>query len=364
MHSELGDIPCPFFGSTCNCAALPQENLLRALVSKKENGKETLEKYHESLKQLGAIQEAEREGARRVVEENESKRREVDTMQGKVAQLINCIESTFLRGQTVPCPWCGDGCSKDDACMHVKHCDKNWCFCCGRPSGNEAGECQRGSDGRGCDSISLLIERNPGWGQFHYGLETAGEGALQEFLRRQIMFFLRDLKERTDENVWEQMQFENKNKLQNVVGGNRSILWEEIDDAEYPLFGNNKEVVLTTKRRDLLEGRARRVALQAHSQAVTTLIRLQDLLVPTLINMGFEQDLVEKMMEMDIRAIINLDWTNDRNIEELVAVMLTLQEDARAKSQEENDRAAEEETNSAEETQGRRVGVANNPIIL
>ena len=96
------------------------------------------------------------------------------------------------RGQTVPCPFCGDGGSKDDACMHMSHCGRSWCFCCGRPSGHEAGQCARG--GGGCDASSYNLESNPGWNNFARGGESRGEGALQEFLRRRVAFFLRELK--------------------------------------------------------------------------------------------------------------------------------------------------------------------------
>ena len=76
--------------------------------------------------------------------------------------------------------------------MHMSHCGRSWCFCCGRPSGHEAGQCARG--GGGCDASSYNLESNPGWNNFARGGESRGEGALQEFLRRRVAFFLRELK--------------------------------------------------------------------------------------------------------------------------------------------------------------------------
>lgn len=52
-----------------------------------------------------------------------------------------------------------------------------------------------------------------------------------------MRYYLRLVKERTDHELWEELSRTEPNLLHNTPTHGRSISWNEIDGAEYPLFG-------------------------------------------------------------------------------------------------------------------------------
>ena len=60
---------------------------------------------------------------------------------------------------------------------------------------------------------------------------------LQEFHRRRMRYYLRLVKERTDQALWQELSRTEPNLLHNTPTLGRCIRWDEIDGAEHPLFG-------------------------------------------------------------------------------------------------------------------------------
>jgi hypothetical protein len=85
-----GEIPCPFFSAGCSCAALPHAAFLAVLASAPAHAG-TLRLYEDSCAQLGAIEAAEREAARRAREAEEQRRREAEGLPGRVVALAERI---------------------------------------------------------------------------------------------------------------------------------------------------------------------------------------------------------------------------------------------------------------------------------
>jgi hypothetical protein len=84
----------------------------------------------------------------------------------------------------------------------------------------------------------LYIEENEGWKYFSITQhESEGEGARQEFHRRVMAFRLRELKEEIAVDAWAALRFSEPELLADLLPGGRGISWDEIDTAEYPIFG-------------------------------------------------------------------------------------------------------------------------------
>ena len=256
---ERGQIPCPYFSSGCSCASLANSAFIPVLAKRPE----VMQQYVDCCKELGAMEARERAEELRKLRAQEAEQRKAAEALSGHSKLLADVEDLvakvtgdsgpLMHGATVPCPFCGFGGGKSDACMQMDSCPcgGSWCFCCGKPST----ECRRGAGG--CDAISCYLQHNPGWEDFALRGESAGGGALREFYRRRCAFFLRELKEETDINIWEQMELEHEHLLDNIVPG-RSVSWREIDGAEYPIFGDNTSIVVTKKQAELEENRARR----------------------------------------------------------------------------------------------------------
>lgn len=105
----------------------------------------------------------------------------------------------------------------------------HFCYVCGRD--RYPGVRGKGADYRperkvdcGCDSMSYFLENQPGWGGFGVGDESAASGALVEFHRRRMAFFVRAAKESVSGEVWGQFQRQHPAVLTDVIAG-RSIAW-------------------------------------------------------------------------------------------------------------------------------------------
>lgn len=56
-----------------------------------------------------------------------------------------------------------------------------------------------------------------------------------------MMYFLRNLKENVPADLWNKVQEERRDILNDVPSAGRHIAWEEIESADIPLFGNTQE---------------------------------------------------------------------------------------------------------------------------
>ena len=124
--------------------------------------------------------------------------------------------------------------------MHCPTCGSNWCYCCGRfrlESGPTDARC------RGCDSAAIYIENQPGWGSF--ALPGTGEdaktGALWEFHRRVQAYYVRCIKEETRADQWGAFMQAYPSILENTPTFGRHIMWDDLDSARPPVFGNSVE---------------------------------------------------------------------------------------------------------------------------
>ena len=154
-------------------------------------------------------------------------------------------------GGAMKCPRCGVRAIKDDACVHMTcACTPGygqWCFLCGKPSGPTAeNKCPMGEGG--CDEPpgGAYLERHEGWGTHALpGEPNSAWGAQKEFLRRRQAYLVRLCKEETmqqanGEQLWARLRREHSDLLVDVPTDGRSIDWDELDDAEFPLFGSNR----------------------------------------------------------------------------------------------------------------------------
>ena len=120
-------------------------------------------------------------------------------------------------------------------------CGSKWCFLCNKESGDGPGECPRGPGKGGCDEHALFLEKHDGWGDFAIRDENEAAGAQKEFLRRRMAFLLREVKNDTPPEVWAQLRGKHADLLEDVPTPGRRIDWDEIDTAELPLFGANRD---------------------------------------------------------------------------------------------------------------------------
>ena len=160
-----------------------------------------------------------------------------------VARAKHRMEDALDRGGSLRCPKCGVRVLKDDACIHIDSCacGSKWCFLCNKESGDGPGECPRGPGKGGCDEHALFLERHDGWDNFAIGDENEAAGAQKEFLRRRMAFLLREVKNDTPPEVWAQLRGKHADLLEGVPTPGRRIDWDEIDTAELPLFGANRD---------------------------------------------------------------------------------------------------------------------------
>lgn len=184
------------------------------------------------------------EAARQRVEEEQQARREHPAF---LAQL--CVAEALLIGQAIKCPGCKNPKRKDDACMHMDcDCGVHFCYACGADRypgvvGTGAGYRPENKVSCGCDAASIYLQSQPGWSGFARGGESAAAGALMEFHRRRMAYFVGVVKRAIGPNVWGELREAFPDLLQDVLAG-RSIQWDEVDAAEHPKFGTRAEPVL------------------------------------------------------------------------------------------------------------------------
>ncbi len=171
------------------------------------------------------------------------RRDEFESLRQKVVDALDM-------GGAMRCPRCGVRAIKDDACVHMTcACTPGygqWCFLCGKPSGPTAeNKCPMGEGG--CDEPpgGAYLERHEGWATHALpGEPNSAWGAQKEFLRRRQAYLVRLCKEETmqqanGEQLWARLRREHSDLLVDVPTDGRSIDWDALDDADFPLFGSN-----------------------------------------------------------------------------------------------------------------------------
>lgn len=225
--SGRGELPCYLFlTNECDCASIAATTLARVLSTDPD----ALESYESAKRRIiRAEQDEERDDADDPQEESAAVTR--------LAKLHLVVVDALSRGSYVSCPRCGQHGQKNDACMHMRcaSCRTRYCYCCGRERGDTISTCR--SDGTGCDYPSPYLENHPGWNGFSVNGETAGMGALYEFHRRRMAYFLLQVKANFPSKRWNKLRQKYPNLLKDVPTVGRSIEWDEIDAAEPPLFG-------------------------------------------------------------------------------------------------------------------------------
>mmetsp|Transcript_30078 Transcript_30078/g.69380 ORF Transcript_30078/g.69380 Transcript_30078/m.69380 type:complete len:514 (+) Transcript_30078:180-1721(+) len=240
LISSRGELPCPYFmDHTCDCHAIPEELLCTHLLS------DTFRQWKVAIGRI-AVEDADRE-RRKATQAQEQAQDDRTYMQ----DIREAVEEALSLGGRLVCPQCHQRGEKDDACMHItcSHCSCRWCYCCGRKrSDRSSGMSRRGSTWcAGCDARSPYLESNAGWENhaIQFLNESRGFGALHEFHRRRMAYFVRQVKEALTPQLWLEFRNFNESLLHDTPTRGRYILWEDVENATPPLFGN------TTKARQL-----------------------------------------------------------------------------------------------------------------
>lgn len=251
LVSNSGGLPCPhFIQGACNCTEIAP-SLLRRFVDD-----EAFRSWRQADVRLG-MAESQRES-----DEAEARRQAVEEQLSPVENLRQAVLEAFTKGGTVCCPECSAKGEKDDQCMHIRcqSCATDWCYCCGRK--REDGGCHGSNK---CDAESCYLENSPGWDSFGLDEETQGQGALHEFHRRRVAYFLRHLKQNTGDSLWTELRATYPDLLTGVPTEGRSIDWDSLDDAMFPVFGTTarSDVKWASDWRDIIDDleERRKVAL-------------------------------------------------------------------------------------------------------
>ena len=109
----------------------------------------------------------------------------------------------------------------------------------------------------GCDATSIYLQTQPGWSGFARGGESAAAGALIEFHRRRMAYFVGVVKRAIRPDVWGELREAFPDLLHDVLAG-RSIQWDEVDAAEHPKFGTRAASA------DLIQDEARQLQRQTY----------------------------------------------------------------------------------------------------
>jgi hypothetical protein len=230
--SAVGSLPCPhFIQGACTCTAI-DPSLLRRFVDD-----DTFDMWRQADIRIGMA------ALLREQEEAEARQGAVEEQRTPLGNLRHAVLEALTKGGTVCCPQCKTKGEKDDQCMHIKceSCNTEWCYCCGRPRGSN-GTRSMCSRQNGCDAMSPYLENQPGWDHFAIGDESPGQGALHEFHRRRIAYFLKQLKECTGATLWAELRLTYPDVLDDVPTAGRSVDWDAIDTAEIPTFGDTRPV--------------------------------------------------------------------------------------------------------------------------
>mmetsp|Transcript_7731 Transcript_7731/g.10552 ORF Transcript_7731/g.10552 Transcript_7731/m.10552 type:complete len:399 (-) Transcript_7731:17-1213(-) len=235
LTSQPGHLPCYLFIlGQCNCGSIPPTTIARILSSDAD-----ALKLHDlaRCRVYAAKQEADRIKAEQAEKEKKKTSSRMDLLRDAVREALS-------RGGHVSCPSCGSHAQKNDACMHMNcPCGTSYCYCCGRRrSRGVANAFPLNYCRGGCDERSPYLEHNPGWANLNIlEGETQGMGALHEFHKRRMMYFLRGVKDTMQPNEWEELKRTSPELLDNVPTVGRFIIWDDIDRALPPLFGSTRE---------------------------------------------------------------------------------------------------------------------------
>lgn len=244
--SAAGALPCPLFPHSCADGELSEPTVANLLAGARTAGVAAGTQEHAwrsfmAAKARAAVASFEKQQA----ELRAGLQRQRAQAQGNaLATATLRVQEALLAGHSVPCPGCAHLTRKDDACIHMDcACGMHFCYVCGRdryPGVRGTGRDYRAENKRdcGCDWHSPHLERQPGWSGFGRAErgESAAHGALIEFHRRRMAFFVRAAKESVASEVWLQLQQEQAGLLEDVIEG-RSISWAELDAAEHPQIG-------------------------------------------------------------------------------------------------------------------------------
>jgi hypothetical protein len=230
--SAPGCLPCPhFLSGGCHCDSI-NPSVIRHCVDD-----ELFDLWRQADVRVGV--------ARLEIEQEKSKalERNIQEQFTELGNLKHTVIEALTKGVTVCCPHCKTKGEKDDKCMHIQceSCNTEWCYCCGRRRGSN-GTRDTCSREHGCDSTSPFLESQPGWENFALKHESAGEGALHEFHRRRISYFLKQVKQTTDASLWAELRTKFPTLLMDTPTAGRKLDWDEIDKAEIPTFGETKPV--------------------------------------------------------------------------------------------------------------------------
>jgi hypothetical protein len=220
--SNVGELPCPFFERDgCMCSNIPLADFNWTA--------EAFNAFKGAERRLGALEAAATDRQHQAVREEQETRNDLNDV------MVQAVQSILAIGASVSCPNCHYRGEKDDACMHISclNCQCSWCYCCGRPRRNVGWNlCST------CDQRSSHIQSHAGWNNCQVEpSEGSGYGALHEFHRKRMAFFLRQLVEGVPNLPWSDFWIRNEQTLlSQVPTPNRNISLEDIANAVPPCF--------------------------------------------------------------------------------------------------------------------------------
>ena len=216
--SNIGELPCPYFSTgECSCHEIPDSVLFSNM------DRRTRVLFKSALGRI-AVKRTDGERAKALELQNQARLTSLDI-------ILRAVQEALSLGGRMVCPSCNQQGEKNDACMHITcpSCSTRWCYCCGRPRGHEQQKCK-------CDVTSAYLERHEGWKYLSIEGESAGYGALHEFHRRRMIYFLQQVKSAVPTNLWASFCQQYPDILMNTPTLGRCILWSEIDADSPPLF--------------------------------------------------------------------------------------------------------------------------------
>ena len=151
------------------------------------------------------------------------------------------VMHALIEGSFMKCPMCNHPGLKDGSCMQIScptaDCGVEWCYCCGG----------RGNVCR-CDSEHSTLQGCFGWRSFALNGESSGIGAVNEFHRQRVRYYLQRIKHSTNPDLWQVYRQSHPAILNEIPTRGRCITWEEVDAVlDPPLFGGSTEADLLWK---------------------------------------------------------------------------------------------------------------------
>lgn len=292
--SQVEELPCAFWEhNECTCSSLSIVDLRSHL---------SVASFASWTGAVGriAIARADQERIANQQREDDQQKRN-----GVMAPLLQAVREALTLGGSVACPNCNYRGEKDGACMHItcQNCRCNWCYCCGRHRNND-GTANRCS---GCDSRALYIQDHQGWGNFQQETsETPGFGALHEFHRRRMAYFLRRLMKGLPNAPWDEFWAEHGDILSQVPTPNRCITLQDIETAKPPVFApSTKKSIAWRKDTDAIIERLPQhhadpkvllPAPQANEQSI------QNILQDDLLDLELKQAMLESLIDEPLQS--------------------------------------------------------------